>query len=278
MLRIIVDSSANIFQSEAEELGVKILPLGINFNDEEFLDDVNISIDEFYTKLTTSKIFPKTSLLGMELMENEFEDARKAGDDVLLMVISSQLSGTYNCAKLVKEQGNYNNVYIYDTLGATAKNRILVDVAIKNCNKPPEEIIKILDEVRENTRVFASLDTLEYLARGGRLSKASAAIGNMLNLKPILSVETDGTLDVKAKVIGLNKAISTVTTLVEKEGGINTDYPVYFLYSMHKTNGEKLQAKYPQLTNAKLLNLCSVIGAHIGPGVAGICFVKKNKA
>ncbi len=277
MLRIIIDSSANIFQSEAEELGIKILPLGITFEEENYLDDVNLSIDEFYNKLTTTKIFPKTCLLSMEVLENEFTDARKAGDDVLLMVISSKLSGTFNCARLVKEQGNYDNVYVYDTLGATAKNRILVDVAIKNRDKKPEEVIKILDEVRQNIRVFASLDTLEYLARGGRLSKTSATIGNMLNLKPILSVETDGTLDVKAKVIGLNKAISTVTTLVEKEGGINTDYPVYFLYSMHKTNGEKIQAKYPQLSNAKLINLCSVIGAHIGPGVAGICFVKKTK-
>ena len=277
MLRIIIDSSANIFQSEAEELGIKILPLGISFEDEHYLDDVNISIDEFYNKLTTTKIFPKTCLLSMEVLENEFEDAKKAGDDVLLMVISSKLSGTYNCARLVKEQGNYENVYIYDTLGATGKNRILVDVAIKNKDKNPEEIIKILDEVRENTRVFASLDTLEYLARGGRLSKASATIGNMLSLKPILSVEPDGTLDVKAKVIGLNKAIATVKTLVEKEGGINTEYPVYFLYSMTQANGEKIKAQYSSLENTKLINLCSVIGAHIGPGVAGICFVKNNK-
>ena len=212
MLRIIIDSSANIFQSEAEELGIKILPLGISFEDEHYLDDVNISIDEFYNKLTTTKIFPKTCLLSMEVLENEFEDARKAGDEVLLMVISSKLSGTFNCARLVKEQGNYDNVYVYDTLGATAKNRILVDVAIKNRDKGLNEVVKILDEVRENTRVFASLDTLEYLARGGRLSKTSATIGNMLGLKPILSVETDGTLDVKAKVIGLNKAIATVKT------------------------------------------------------------------
>lgn len=277
MLRIIIDSSANIFQSEAEELGIKILPLGISFEDEHYLDDVNISIDEFYNKLTTTKIFPKTCLLSMEVLENEFEDAKKAGDDVLLMVISSKLSGTYNCARLVKEQGNYENVYIYDTLGATGKNRILVDVAIKNRDKNPEELIKILDEVRKNTRVFASLDTLEYLARGGRLSKASATIGNMLSLKPILSVEPDGTLDVKTKVIGLNKAIATVKTLVEKEGGINTEYPVYFLYSMTQANGEKIKAQYSSLENAKLINLCSVIGAHIGPGVAGICFVKNNK-
>ena len=277
MLRIIIDSSANIFQSEAEELGIKILPLGITFDEENYLDDVTISIDEFYNKLTTTKIFPKTCLLSMEVLENEFEDAKKAGDDVLLMVISSKLSGTYNCARLVKEQGNYDNVYVYDTLGATAKNRILVDVAIKNRDKGLNEVVKILDEVRENTRVFASLDTLEYLARGGRLSKTSATIGNMLSLKPILSVETDGTLDVKAKVIGLNKAIATVKTLVEKEGGINTDYPVYFLYSMTQANGEKIKAQYQTLENAKLINLCSVIGAHIGPGVAGICFVRKTK-
>lgn len=278
MLRIIIDSSANIFQSEAEELGIKILPLGINFDDEEYLDDVTITIDEFYNKLTTTKIFPKTSLISMELMEKEFEDARKAGDKVLMMLLSSGLSGTYNCAKMVKEQGNYDNVYLYDTLGATAVSRILIDLALENRDKEPEEIIKMLDEVRKHTTVYAAVDTLEYLHRGGRLSKTSAVVGNMLGLKPIIELNTEGKLEVKAKAIGLNKAISTIKSMVEKDGGIDTNYSTYFIYSMHKTNGEKLQAQYPELKDAKLLNLCSVIGAHVGPGVSAICFVKKNKA
>lgn len=277
MLRIIIDSSANIFQSEAEELGIKILPLGINFEDEEYLDDVTISIDEFYQKLTTTKVFPKTSLLSMELMEKEFTDAKNAGDEVLLMVISSQLSGTYNCAKLVKEQGDFNNVYIYDTLGATAVNRILVDVAIKNKNKPVNEIIEILNEVRKDICIFASVDTLEYFYKGGRLSKTSAVVGSMLNLKPVLTLTTEGKLEVVTKVIGLNKAIKTVKDMVDKVGGVNTNYSTYFLYSMNKTNGEKLQSSFLELQDAKLLNICSVIGCHTGPGLAAICFVKNNK-
>lgn len=277
MLRIIIDSSANIFQSEAEELGIKILPLGINFEDEEYLDDVTISIDEFYQKLTTTKVFPKTSLLSMELMEKEFTDAKNAGDEVLLMVISSQLSGTYNCAKLVKEQGDFNNVYIYDTLGATAVNRILVDVAIKNKNKPVNEIIEILNEVRKDICIFASVDTLEYFYKGGRLSKTSAVVGSMLNLKPVLTLTTEGKLEVVTKVIGLNKAIKTVKDMADKVGGVNTNYSTYFLYSMNKTNGEKLQSSFLELQDAKLLNICSVIGCHTGPGLAAICFVKNNK-
>ena len=277
MLRIIIDSSANIFQSEAEELGIKILPLGINFEDEEYLDDVTISIDEFYQKLTTTKVFPKTSLLSMELMEKEFTDAKNAGDEVLLMVISSQLSGTYNCAKLVKEQGDFNNVYIYDTLGATAVNRILVDVAIKNKNKPVNEIIEILNEVRKDICIFASVDTLEYFYKGGRLSKTSAVVGSMLNLKPVLTLTTEGKLEVVTKVIGLNKAIKTVKDMVDKVGGVNTNYSTYFLYSMNKTNGEKLQSSFLELQDAKLLNICSVIGCHTGPGLAAFCFVKNNK-
>lgn len=277
MVKIIADSSANISQSEAKEMGITVLPLGISFNEEEFLDDINISIDEFYEKLTTSKVFPKTSQLSMELLEQTYSEAKKNNETILLILLSSKLSGTVNCANLVKNNGGYDNVYVYDSKGATALNRILVDVALQNKEKPAEEIIKILDEVRDRIELYAALDTLEYLHKGGRLSKTKAVVGNMLGLKPILTILKDGSLDVKAKAIGLNNAIKTINNLVEKSGGIDTNYPVYFLYSKIDTNGKKLQKCYEHLNlkQTKLLNLCSVIGCHIGAGVAGIVYVRK---
>ena len=277
MVKIIADSSANISQSEAKEMGITVLPLGISFNEEEFLDDINISIDEFYERLTTSKVFPKTSQLSMELLEQTYSEAKKNNETILLILLSSKLSGTVNCANLVKNNGGYDNVYVYDSKGATALNRILVDVALQNKEKPAEEIIKILDEVRDRIELYAALDTLEYLHKGGRLSKTKAVVGNMLGLKPILTILKDGSLDVKAKAIGLNNAIKTINNLVEKSGGIDTNYPVYFLYSKIDTNGKKLQKYYENLNlkQTKLLNLCSVIGCHIGAGVAGIVYVRK---
>lgn len=277
MVKIIADSSANISQIEAKEMGITVLPLGISFNEEEFLDDINISIDEFYERLTTSKVFPKTSQLSMELLEQTYSEAKKNNETILLILLSSKLSGTVNCANLVKNNGGYDNVYVYDSKGATALNRILVDVALQNKEKPAEEIIKILDEVRDRIELYAALDTLEYLHKGGRLSKTKAVVGNMLGLKPILTILKDGSLDVKAKAIGLNNAITTINNLVEKSGGIDTNYPVYFLYSKIDTNGKKLQKCYEHLNlkQTKLLNLCSVIGCHIGAGVAGIVYVRK---
>lgn len=277
MVKIIADSSANISQIEAKEMGITVLPLGISFNEEEFLDDINISIDEFYERLTTSKVFPKTSQLSMELLEQTYNEAKKNNETILLILLSSKLSGTVNCANLVKNNGGYDNVYVYDSKGATALNRILVDVALQNKEKPAEEIIKILDEVRDRIELYAALDTLEYLHKGGRLSKTKAVVGNMLGLKPILTILKDGSLDVKAKAIGLNNAIKTINNLVEKSGGIDTNYPVYFLYSKIDTNGKKLQKCYEHLNlkQTKLLNLCSVIGCHIGAGVAGIVYVRK---
>ena len=277
MVKIIADSSANISQSEAKEMGITVLPLGISFNEEEFLDDINISIDEFYERLTTSKVFPKTSQLSMELLEQTYSEAKKNNETILLILLSSKLSGTVNCANLVKNNGGYDNVYVYDSKGATALNRILVDVALQNKEKPAEEIIKILDEVRDRIELYAALDTLEYLHKGGRLSKTKAVVGNMLGLKPILTILKDGSLDVKAKAISLNNAIKTINNLVEKSGGIDTNYPVYFLYSKIDSNGKKLQKCYEHLNlkQTKLLNLCSVIGCHIGAGVAGIVYVRK---
>ena len=155
MVKIIADSSANISQIEAKEMGITVLPLGISFNEEEFLDDINISIDEFYERLTTSKVFPKTSQLSMELLEQTYSEAKKNNETILLILLSSKLSGTVNCANLVKNNGGYDNVYVYDSKGATALNRILVDVALQNKEKPAEEIIKILEQ-----RLFLAIELL----------------------------------------------------------------------------------------------------------------------
>ncbi len=277
MTKIITDSAANISQAETKEMELKVLPFPITFEDEEFLDDINISIDEFYNKLTSTKIFPKTSQLSMEDLENVFEEAKQNNEKVLLILLSSALSGTYNTANMLKRDGGYDNVYIYDSKGATTLNRILVDVALRNKDKEPEEIIKILDEVRSKINLIAAVDTLEYLKRGGRLSAAKAAIGGLLSLKPILTINESGSLEVKGKAIGFNNAIKNIVTMVEKEGGIDTDYPVYFLYSMTDANCQKLQKQFENvgIKEYKTINLCSVIGCHVGPGVAGITFVKK---
>lgn len=275
MFKIIADSSANISQKEAKELGITVLPLGIIFDEEEYLDDVNITIDEFYNKLTSTKTFPKTSQLSMELLEQTYLEAKNNNEKILLILLSSKLSGTVSCANIVKNNGNYDNVFIYDSLGATGLNRILVDVALKNTDKEPEEVIKILDEVRGKIELYAAVQTLDYLHKGGRLSKTKAVVGNMLNLKPILTILKDGSLDVTGKAIGLNNSIKTIKSLVEKAGGIDENYPVYFLYAMEDKNGKKLQDAYPNI-NSRLINLCSIIGCHVGPGVAGIVFVAKS--
>ncbi len=274
MTKIITDSASNISQTEAKEMGLSVLPFPIIIDDEEYLDDINLTIDEFYTKLTTCKDFPKTSQLSPETLENEFEKSKQNNEDILLILLSSQLSGTYNTANMIKNNGEYNNVYIYDTKGASVLNKILVDTALKHKDKHPAEIIKILDNVRSKINIFALLETLEYLVKGGRLSKTSGTIGTILNIKPIVTINDMGSIEVKTKAVGFNNGLKTIVNIVEKEGEIDTDYPVYFLYSQNKLNGEKLANKF-NVTEPKLINLCSVIGSHIGPGIAGIAYVKK---
>lgn len=274
MVKIITDSSSNITQVEAKEMGIKVLPLGVIFGNDEYMDGVDILEDEFYEKLTQSKEAPHTSMLSMDIIERTFQEAKDNNETVILITISSKLSGTYDCANLVKNNGNFTNAYVYDSLGATVKTRILVDIALQNADKKPEDIIQILDKVRDKIELFAAVSTLEYLKKGGRLSKSGAMIGNMLSIKPIVTVTKEGEVAVKSKAVGFNNALKTIKKITDNYD-IDNNYPIYFIYAQTDDNCNKLKALYPNSDKLPCVNLCAVIASHVGPGIAGICFVAK---
>lgn len=271
MVSVITDSSSNLSREEGLKAGVTVIPLTIIFGNEEFKDGVDLDCSDFYEKLTGSKEFPHTSQLTEQQIEEAVEKAEKEGDEVLIMPISSALSASYErCLQVAKR---YNNVYVYDTKCTTVMLKMLVLEAVSLKELPAEEVIKRLDVLRSKIKLYAIPDTLEYLRRGGRISKAAAKLGGILKLKPVITVNPKGELEVVSKQFGLNKGIKYIAEIVDKSK-IDYSRPVYLLYSMDDKNSVALSAKIGAEYSEKV-NLCPVIGAHFGPYGAGFVYAEK---
>lgn len=269
MIAIITDSSSNITQSEARELGITVLPLTIVFGMEEYRDGIDIGSAEFYNKLTAGKDFPHTAQLTEEQVEEAVVKAKKKADEVLILPISSALSGSYD--RCIKVAEKYEGVYAYDGKCTTVMLKMLTLIAVKNADKPAKEVINILSEYRPRIKLYAALDTLEYLGKGGRISKTTATLGNVLKIKPVVTVNDDGEVELVSKQFGMNKSIAYIADQVKKDK-IDYDEPIIAIYSMTQENSDRLIEKIGVRYSEKS-EICAVIATHIGPHAAGFVYV-----
>ncbi len=281
MVRIVTDSSSNITPEEAEELGVTVIPLTVIFGSDELRDGVDITAEAFYDRLARDKNHPHTSQINTAQFEEIFRDAQAKGEKLILLPISAALSGTHAAAVKAKENVGYDGIYVYDTRTTTVMLKMLVLEARRLADREPEEIIAALDDLRSRTELYAMVDTLEYLWKGGRMARGTAMLGGLFRVKPIITIKSDGSLDVVAKAIGTRSAIKNLRKFVNPET-LDPDVPVYYIYTVNKDNCEKLiNEVHPDRHDeylAAATNICPVIGVHIGPGAVGICFARKKEA
>ena len=278
MIRILVDSSADFTTEELKERNLELISIAINIGEKSYRDGIDITRDELYDLLNNGEEFPKTSQPSPQDFYEVFEDAKEKGDSVICITISSGLSGTYQSAALAKSMADYSEIHLVDSLSATHLIRVLADQACKMRDEGAcaLDIVNALEELKPRVKVLAAVDTLEYLHKGGRLDKASAIVGELANLKPIITLTKDGIITVIGKCLGRNKALASLTkSLSEKE--IDNAFPVYSLYAFGSENTEKLEAKLETIgirCNQRL-QIGATIGCHVGPGAFGIVYVEK---
>lgn len=277
--KLMIDSASDISQAEAQEKGIILIPMVINFGEEEFLDGVDMLPEQFYEKLVKSTSLPKTSQINPFRWEEEFERNTENGDELVVITISSKLSGTYASACQAAEKFG-GKVQVVDSLNACAGERLLGMLALDliKQGKSAKEVAEILEEKKKKIQVFAMIDTLKYLKLGGRLSAAAAFAGTLLSLKPMVCVK-DGEVKVIGKVVGMKKAIAYLDNAVQEKGGIDCELPHCMLWSgMDKSNLEKYVAETTSFVNIEAVPqhiLGGTIGTHIGPGAIGLAFFAK---
>lgn len=281
MIRILTDSTADILPEQGKKLGVQIVPLNVTFeNGITYKDGIELSHDEFYERLVNCKELPVTSQPSPELFLKEFNEAKAAGDDIIAILISSNLSGTFQSATIAAEECDYDRIFIVDSGTVTMGIQLLVKMAIrlKDENKTSEEIVKILNEEKDKIRIVAIVNELKYLQKGGRLSKAAAFAGGILGIKPVV-VAKNGVIKAPGKARKMSEAIEMMFKLAEKEGGIDTTKDIMaaycadekFLEDILKALKEKLE-----LDDIEYGTIGSVVGTHVGPKAAGFTYFVKN--
>ncbi len=279
-IRIITDSAADYSAQEIQKRQITCIPMTVTFGDKEYLDGRDITKEEFFELLTEGKDFPKTSQPSPSSFLECFEAAKESGDSVIAILISSALSGTLQNAVLAKSMADYENIFIIDSKIATLGMRILVDRAVKMRDNgyTAHEIVAELEALKPRLRLFAGLNTLEYLAKGGRLSKTTAALGNLANLKPLITFTEDGNVTLCGKQMGIRHACKQVAKLVMDDEP-DMDCPVYLLYAYDQKNCaaflHTLQKNGLKLDSPKVRGIGPIIGTHIGTGAFGIVYVAK---
>jgi DegV family protein with EDD domain len=278
-IRIVVDSTSDLTDEIIEKYNIKMVPLTVNFENESFLDKVELSTKEFFEKLEVAEKLPTTTLVSPGAFVEVFSEILMEGDQVLGLFIASELSGTYDSARMAKNMIGSDDIHIIDTRSVCLGSFALILEAIKlvEQNKPIEEIVDELERLKEKVVVAAALDTLKYLEKGGRLTKGQAVLGTLLNIKPIIGVK-DGKITVIDKIRGKNKAIKWFDEWIEKNNYNLSDKTVLLFhgraYEQLKLLRDAIEKKY-RIKNIIEQEIGAVIGTHAGPGVLGIGFLDK---
>lgn len=279
MIRIMVDTSADYTVEETKEKGIGLLPIHITMGDKDYRDAYDLTKEEFYDLLTGSSEFPKTAQPSLQDLLDAFEEAKENDDELIYITLSSALSGTYQSAVLAKNMAEYDKIYLVDSLTATHMVRVLADHAKKLADEgfSAEKIVEELEDLKGRVKVYAALDTLEYLYKGGRLSKTSAVLGEMARIKPLITVNTNGEVAVVGKCMGKNKAITTLMKMIG-DSQIDPDFPRYSVYTQGLENSDIFENRVREsgIEITERYQIGATIGAHIGPGVFGLIFVEKK--
>lgn len=277
-VKIIVDSTADLLPELKSR--VEVVPLTVHFGEKEYVDGVTIDHKTFYEMLVESDVLPSTSQATPAAFSEAYYRVSQAGDSAVVLTLSQNLSGTYQSAMIAAEE--YADIFVVDSGSAAIGGGILVERALQLADSglDARTIARALEEEKTKIRVVALLDTLEYLKRGGRISKTVAMAGALLNIKPVAAIE-DGKIQILGKARGSKQGNNLLAQEIEKCGGVDFSKPLLLGYT---GMSDALLLKYMEdsrhlwqdgTESLRYTCIGSVIGTHAGPGAVAVAFFQK---
>jgi len=278
-VQIIVDSTVDMPERMKDRF--RIVPLTVHFGAEEFIDGVTIDKHRFYERLVESDELPTTSQASPAAFDAIFSDVASVGDSAVVVTLASKFSGTYQSACIAAAE--YDNIYVVDSKSAAIGSGILAEYALECADKgmDAKTIAETLEKKRDEICLIALLDTLEYLKKGGRISKTVAFAGGLLNIKPVITV-VDGEIQVIGKARGSKQGNNLLVQKVRESGGIDFSLPILLGYTglsdalLQKYVADSAALWRDHCGSLEQTLLCSVIGTHTGPGVVAVAFFKNG--
>lgn len=275
-IKIITDSASDIVGTQRSDLIV--LPMTITFNGVEYQDGINLSHREFYEKLIESDELPTTSQIAPYTFEETIRKVTEAGDAAIIITLSGKLSGTYQSACIAASEFD-KNVYVVDSENVAVGERALIEYALrlKDDGKDAEFIVAELESTKKDIHTIALLDTLEYLKKGGRISKTVAFAGNVLSIKPVVGV-ADGEVIILGKARGSKQGNNLLIEQINKAGGIDFDMPYFLGYTglsdalLQKYISDSRDIWMEHAESLPVFTVGGTIGTHVGPGAIALAF------
>lgn len=284
-IRILTDSASDLTPEELDSHQVGLIPMPVLCGDKTYMDDKTIPMETFWEMLFQG-ISVKTSQPSPDAFIHAFEAAKKAGEAAICIVISSALSGTFQCALMARQMVGYEHIHVIDAgkAAAAAAEKMLVLEACRlrdTGRYSAAEIAEQLEQFRSRVRLIACLDTLEYLARGGRLPKTVAGLGTALKVKPIITLSPQGEIAVCKKVVGFQRAMREMVAFAQSFS-VDTSYPLIPIFAHTQQNCQMFldhlqQAGFSHPTQVPE-TIGATIGTYIGPGGYGLVFVEQENA
>lgn len=296
-IKVITDSSSGFTEEELKKYNVLVLPLTLSYDGKDYLDGIDITTDDFYkmffdnqerrglAKLDVlglfnkdDKAFPKTSMVTPAVFFDTFKKVLSDGYIPVVLPISKKLSGTLQSALIAKDMLDNDDIIVEDSMSALGAVKVMIKSLLSKEYETKEDVIKEINYLRKHVNFYAVPETLAYLAKGGRLGKFSARVGNLLHFKPIIQLNHEGVLVPIDKPRGLKHAFKEVNNYLDINQ-IDFKYPCEFGYStkIENVNDLVLACKNHLIGEYTICQISPVVGAHVGPGASALFYIAKNE-
>jgi DegV family protein with EDD domain len=274
VVRIVTDSTADLTPEQQRAAGITVVPLNVHFGDEVFRDHVDLSADEFFRRLKASSQLPHTSQPSVGAFEEAYRTLLEGGDEIVSVHLSSKVSGTYNSALMAAQSVGDGKVDVVDSLSTSMALGFMAleGAKLATAGRDRQAVAACLQGLVPKARVICVVDTLTYLERGGRIGKARALLGSLLNVKPILQLK-DGEVVPVGRARGRPQSLSRLVELLQRDGKVSQ---LAIMHGAAQVDAEQLRERvassYPGL-DIQLTEIGAVLGTHTGPGVIGFTYL-----
>jgi DegV family protein with EDD domain len=274
VVRIVTDSTADLTEEQQQAAGITVVPLNVHFGDQVFRDHVDLTADEFFRRLKASPQLPRTSQPSVGVFEEAFRKLRDGGDEIVSVHLSSKVSGTYNSALMAAQSLDKDGIVVVDSLSTSMALGFMAleGARLARAGSDRKAVAERLLALVPKARVICVVDTLTYLERGGRIGKARALLGSLLNVKPILQLK-DGEVVPVGRARGRPQALTRLVELLGRDGEVSQ---LAIMHGAARSDAEQLRdrvaSSYPGL-DILLTEIGAVLGTHTGPGVIGFTYL-----
>jgi len=274
VVRIVTDSTADLTPEQQRAATITVVPLNVHFGDQVFRDHVDLTTDEFFRRLKASSQLPRTSQPSVGAFEEAYRKLLEGGDEIVSVHLSSKVSGTFNSALMAAQSVGDGKIDVVDSLSTSmALGFMALEAAnLARAGRDRQTVAECLRGLVAKARVICVVDTLTYLERGGRIGKARALLGSLLNVKPILQLK-DGEVVPLGRARGRPQALNRLVELLERDGKVSR---LAIMHGAARADAEQLRERvastYPGV-DIQLTEIGAVLGTHTGPGVIGFTYL-----